>query len=240
MEALTLINKAIAPNTSGTFYGHNTTGNPIILEWERIDPLASRFNEKIKGLSEILVQTYSQLELEFARKFPEVAPNEYFLTSLAHLFADPEKIDWPVVEKGIESIFTNVFTTTDFSKYSAPSDIYLFVVAKSELTGAPIGLVQFLINAEYPQGTVKACYSGIDRFQQNTGLEKLLMSTIFKILPSTKRVFLHTRSTNEKAINQYLSWGFNQFPGPMENWPDFEYVAEQSTLLQTSAAKITE
>lgn len=71
--------------------------------------------------------------------------------------------------------------------------------------------------------------------EQQRELEKLLMSSIFKLVPDTRRIFLHTRTTNEDAIKKYNSWGFVQFPGNLAGWPDFEYLAEKSNTLQQAA-----
>jgi len=61
------------------------------------------------------------------------------------------------------------------------------------------------------------------------------MCPIFRLLPVTKRIFLHTRVTNENAIKMYGVWGFTQFPGQLAGWPDFEYIAEKANTLQQIA-----
>jgi hypothetical protein len=228
-------NKTLFPGAKGQFTAKNQLGKEILLEWESVDPLSSRFNEKIKEVRDILVETYTQIELGFSQKFPEAIPNEFFLKSLAPLFQEgASKIDWALIEGKIRTIFDTFFASTDFTKFSKENEVYVFVIAKDKTSGLPEGVVQFLINKDFPYGTVKACYFGISALQEEAGLEKILMSSIFKMLPETKRIFLHTRVSNTKAIERYLAWGFEQFHESMLYWPDFEYLTENSKALQPS------
>lgn len=235
-EWLTHVREITALKKAGQFLAKDKFGAPIVLEWEIIDQQSPRLTEKIKSLSEILVQTYTQLEVQFARKFPDAVANEYFLKPLAPLFANGmENVDWDVVIKQTGDIFRQFFTTTDFTKSSATDDIHLFVVVKDKDAQTALGMIQFFITPEYPYGSIKAAFYGVMPAEQPRELEKLLMCSIFKLIPDTKRIFLHTRMTNEAAIKMYNSWGFVQFPGNLAGWPDFEYVAEKSNTLQQLA-----
>ncbi len=228
------VQKKIFSNSEGQFRVKDNLENPILLEWEYISP-SEHFNQRIKSLSEILVHTYTQLELQFAKKYPEAVPNEFFLKSLAPFFQEGSgEINWVLIEEKIKNIFHQFFTSTDFSKYSNDNDIYLFVIAKDERTGNTQGVIQFLISPDYAYGTAKACYFGIMPKAQGQGLDKLLMGSVFKLLPDVTRIFLHTRSTNEEVINNYLSWGFKQFNESMPNWPDFEYLTGHSMILHST------
>jgi hypothetical protein len=94
------------------------------------------------------------------------------------------------------------------------------------------------ITPEYSENNVKVAFYGVLPAGLNRGIGKILLSTVFKLIPSVKRIFLHTRSSNETAINSYLSWGFTEFNSDMPNWPNFEYLAESSDELQKLSQKI--
>jgi ribosomal protein S18 acetylase RimI-like enzyme len=223
----------------GTYKAQDNSGNLILLEWERIEGQPARLNECVKTMSNILVNTYTQMELQFARKFPEAIPNEFFLKSLAPEFSQGiENIDWQQIESKIHDIFTNFFDVTDFAQFSAANEIHYFVVAKNADTSETLGLVQFLIHPTYANGTVKAGYYGVSSQTEDHGIGELLMSSIFKLLPMTNRIFLHTRKTNENAIHAYQEWGFKQFQESMPNWPDFEYLTEITAPLQKKAEQL--
>ncbi len=228
--------KEITASKTGTFSTKDKFGVPIVMEWERIDWQSPRLTEKIKSLSEILVQAYAQVEVEFAQKLPDAVPNDFMLKSLAPLFEQGiEKVDWKIVEEKIKATLQQFLTTTDWAKSSGANDVHLFIVVKDNQTGTPLGLIQFLITPEYTEGNVKAALYGVMPTSQQRGLEELLMSSIFKLIPEIKRIFLHTRITNEHALNGYRTWGFTQFPGPLANWIDLEYLAERSDILQKTA-----
>ncbi len=229
---MTRVHEEFTSMKAGKFMMKNAAGEAISMVWEKIDLSSENFSQEIQSCHEILAQTYTDVELSFAQKFPEKAAQEHFLQSLAPLFADTQNIDWINVKSQIKTIFVDFFSTIDFAKFANPHDVCVFVIAKNRATGAPLGLLQFLVSADYAPNSVKICYYGVKAAAYEKGLDQLLMSTIFKILPITKRIFLHTRATNKTAIHRYASWGFTQCGESQEGWPDFEYIADKSYLLQ--------
>jgi ribosomal protein S18 acetylase RimI-like enzyme len=221
---------------TGLLRTKDEAGNPILLVWEKVPTQSERLNEIIKGVSDILVNTYTQIELQFAKQFPDKVATEFFLQSLAPMFAESgTAVDWTLAEAKIKQVFQQFFATADFAAYTKPDEIFIFVIALNQVTGEPLGLLQFQISPEYDYGTVKACYFGVRTAPHNPGIEKLMLAAIFNILPTTTRIFLHTRSTNTEAIGIYRALGFSQFGESMPHWPDFEYLALHSCALQLIA-----
>ncbi len=215
----------------GSFTAQDTSGTTITLEWERIDGQSAKLTQKVKSFAEIFAHTYTKQEIEFARKHPERVVHEHFLKVLEPLFKNGnDKVDWKQAEEQLLALFRQVFTTTDFAQFSGSDDIHLFVIAKEK--EIPLGIIQFLITPEYAYGTIKAGYFGIEATAHNRELEKELMGSIFKILPETQRIFLHTRSTHKKALSMYQSWGFKEVQGPLPYWTDLEYSTAHSSQLQ--------
>lgn len=222
-----------------TFLTHDIFNKPVTLEWEEIAGQTDRLSEKINELSEILVPSYAQTEVEFARKKPEDVPNDFMLQSLASLLgSDPESTNWELFREKTEAHLKQFFATHDWKKSSGVQDRNIFVVAKDNETHKVLGVLQFIITPDFEPGTIKAALSGVILSGQNRGLEKLLMSSIFKIIPDVKRIFLHTRSTNEAAIQEYKDWGFTEFTGNLPNWTDLEYLVNQSDELQKLSAPL--
>jgi ribosomal protein S18 acetylase RimI-like enzyme len=236
LQWLTFIHQTM-PTNAGTFSAQDAKNASILVEWEKIEGKSPRLSEKVKEVSDILAQAYTKQELDFARKNPDAVPNEYFLKVLAPLFAEGiEKVDWQNAEVQLSHMFKQLFTTTDFAQYAGEHDISIFVVAKDQGSNAIMGVNQILITPEFPYGTVKSAYFGVAQAAYGRGLEKLLMGSIFKLIPTASRIFMHTRTTNEALISLYQSWGFTQFPGPMPHWIDLEYLAEKSDFLQNTTA----
>lgn len=231
------IEQKFASKKVGQFSATDTLGESVLLEWEKIDPKSPKLAEKINSASDLLVPAYTQMEIQFARKFPEVLLNEMFLKDIAPMFQHgTEKVDWSTAEQQTQETLKKFFTTTDWAMYSSTTDIQIFVVAKDEKTGKLLGIIQFLITLENAYGDVKiALYDGIKPIEKERGLEQLLISSIFKLIPETKRTYFHTRITNEEAINKHLELGFTQFPGHLTHWIDLEYLTERSQLLQKQA-----
>ncbi len=218
---------------TGTLSAHDATGAPVTLEWTIYDPTSPQFTQAIKDVSEIFTQTYTRQEVEFARKRPEMVPTETFLKGVAPLFEHGiDKVDWQAVEQHVKTTMHQFFTTNDFAHWASPNDLTIFVIVKDNKENRPFGAIQFSIMPDFAYGTVRVGLTGILTNAQNRGLEKMLMSSIFKILPNVTRLFLHNRPTNATALAFYEEWGFKPFAGTNADWPDFEYIAENAQVLQ--------
>ena len=223
--------------TTGHFSALDTDKKTISLDWELIAGNSPRLTAKIRLLSECFVYAYTEQELEFAHACPGEVKDEHFLKSLAPLFgAADAAVNWDLVQLEIRNIFENFFATTDFVDAQS-GDLHIFVVAK-DADGRTCGAIQFFVTPQDPVGSVKAAMFGVLPAGQNRGIDKLLMSSIFKLLPETDRLFLHTRKTAVRAIERYHKWGFTPFTGPLEKWLDLEYLVDGSSVLQNVAGPI--
>jgi ribosomal protein S18 acetylase RimI-like enzyme len=115
------------------------------------------------------------------------------------------------------------------------------VTAKSS-AGALLGFAAFMTRATYPAHTVKVMALGVKPEHQNRSLGKLLMSSIFKIMPETTNLFLCTRVTNNTALAAYKAWGFEHEANPimdhmfnLNHWTFLKYNPTEVTILQTVA-----
>lgn len=231
---ISFINETVT-SKSGIFTAKNNLGKPILLEWSKIDPKSLEFNEKIKSSSSILIETFTKQEIEFAKKHPEAVPHEHFLKPLEVLFKEGlENVNWDLAEKQLKSIFEEFFTATDLTKYASSEEIQFFVIAKDKETNEILGFIQFIITSQDQYGSIKAGMVSINSKALNTGLEILLLSSIFKFVPDISRIYLHTRTTNEPALNAYKNLGFTKYSGPLAYWQDMEYLADKSNILQKS------
>lgn len=216
-----------------TFVAHDVLNNPIIFECKEVQGHTDELTQIVQELSKVIVPAYTQIELEFANQMPEAISTDFMLKSLAPL-ADQgiDKINWNLFEQGLENHLKHFFATMDWKAGSGAQDNHFFVVAKDAATDEYLGAIQFFRTPLFEEGSIKAALFGVLPSAANRGLEKLLMCSIFRILPDIKHIFLHTRSTNVSAIGLYKEWGFTQLVGKLPNWTDLEYRAEQSDTLQ--------
>ncbi len=220
----------------GTFTSMDAHGIPLMLEWEKVDPQSPRINEIIKEAAEILAYTYATMELQFARTYPELVATEMFLKPLSPLFAHcVDHVDWNAAEDVLRKNLMQFFTTTDFAKYGKAQDVHLFVLARDPQTKTLLGVINYIGSKEFEYGSLKVAYFGVTATAVHRGIDQMLMSTIFKLVPEVTRLFLHTRITNQSALSTYSSWGFSQFPGPLAYWTDMEYLTTKSDMLQKTA-----
>ena len=126
---------------------------------------------------------------------------------------------------------------------------HFFVTAKDGETGKLLGFVEFFVTPNYPAGDIKCSSFAVAPEAQNRGLGKLLMSSIFKIVPECKRIFLSTRITNDVARRAYTAWGFVPDTNPIQepffkqnpaHWMFFEYKVDSCSKLQEAAKYLVE
>lgn len=231
--------KKIMISDNGQFTTTDNQKNSIILEWEFIDPSSPRLNQAIKDASEILTQMYATMELEFAKKYPETISSEMFLKPLAPLLKNGlDNIDWKAAEQILTTSLKQFLTTTDFAKYGSPHDIQIFVTAKDAKSHTLLGVIQFLVMPQFDYGTVKVAMFGVDVSAQHLGIEQLLLSSIFLLIPDIVKIFLHTRKTNTPLLNLCQAIGFAQVAGPLPFWTDMEYLTNNSNSLQATARSL--
>ncbi|MBP9765606.1 hypothetical protein KBD08_04715, partial [Candidatus Babeliales bacterium] len=218
----------------GVFKTYDSLLNPITLQWELIDPASPRLNQAIAESSEILASTYTNMELQFAKKHPEAVSSEMFLKPIASMFENGvDSVDWNAAQVKLHTNLHQFLTTTDFAQYGNPNDIQIFVTVYNSQTNARLGIIQFLVTSQFDYGTAKVAFFGVEEY--NRGIETLLLSAIFQLIPDTTRIFLHTRITNEQSLNLYQNIGFTKLSGPMPFWIDMEYRIKNSDVLQKTS-----
>jgi RimJ/RimL family protein N-acetyltransferase len=229
-------NKTLGINRmkKGTFIVNITPLHSIFFAWEEIPGKTIQLNQKIKEVSKILVPAYTKTEVTFAQQKSDEVANDFMLKSLAPLLKY-NVIDWHMFEQKTYEILERFFATMDWNASSKKDDLSIFVTAHDQASGKDIGVIQFPIHPDFGQNNIKAALYGVLPLFQNRGIEQLLMSSIFAVRPDIQRIFLHTRSTNEQAINLYKKCGFVEFEGTLPNWIDLEYMVKGSSILQKTA-----
>ncbi len=234
---VTIVNQELEAK-NGT-YDVTKGDTPLILEWYGIKSRSPKHTDLIKQSTDILVQTYVSMERQFAQTHPEAVKTEMFLKPLIPLLSKGlASVDWHKAEQILYDTIHNFFASTDFAQFAGPDDICLFVLAKTKHSKELCGIIQFLVTPEYAQGDVKVGMFGIAPHAEHLGLENVLMSSVFRIIPQVKRLFLHTRKSNKKALDLYRSWGFTPYPGPLPYWCDMEYNTDQAQSLQEVAQSL--
>src|SRR3990167_4042853 len=228
------IKELFVSQTSGQFSTSDLTELPVVLEWEMIDPKSPRLTEKISALSHLLVPAYSNIEIAFAQQYPEEIANDMFLKSLEPLLNNGlNHIDWQLAKEKIVNTLNHFFTQMNWSNYTKECDVHLFIVAMDKKTKEQLGMIQFILSPEYDYGTVKVeLYDGVMPNILNRDIEKILLSSIYKLIPNIKRIFFHTRINNLNGVKAHQALGFSKLSGDLPNWIDLEYKSEQSEILQ--------
>ena len=247
------MNNQTEPKEFGSFSTTDKLGAPIILEWKKTTVVSPDFAAAMREMWNFARDAYTPVEMEFLRTFPEVVGAEpYFKPFEPLLVNGVGNVDWDAATKTMETILQGhfVFDPTQFPEHVIAmysQDSCFMVIAKDRATGTPLGFITFLMRASYTTGDIKVMSLAVATTHQNRGLGKLLMSSILRIVPDIKRIFLCTRVTNTSSLQAYRSWGFITDEKPildhafnLAHWPFMEYKTEQSDILQKTAATLTD
>ncbi len=226
-------------------------GTPVILEWFKTTFLDPSFAHAMKQAWEVARPAYVPVEMQFLKAFPEVVGTEPYFKAFEPLFSTGiEYVDWAAAEVIMTNILKGhfVFDPTTFGEAMIKAygqDSCTMVTAKDKMSGALLGFASFMARATYPAHTVKVMALSVAPEQQKRGLGKILMSSIFRLLPETTNLFLCTRVTNSTALAAYKAWGFEYEANPimdhafkLDHWTFLSYNPAKTNTLQKTAATL--
>ncbi len=249
-EWLSYVNQKLATHKTGKFTARDKFDKPVILEWKITDIQSPDLAAFKKSICDLACQALTPIEVQFLKAHPHAVSEELFLKSCAPFFENGlETVDWESVKQQIESTMRQ-FYLTDLSRFGEAvirpllDDVYFLVTVKDESSEQLLGFAMLAITPALPYGHVKLINIALIPELKESGLDQLLISSIFNILPEVKRMFMFVRPTNVSALETYCSWGFTQDLNPVQD-PNhkvnleyltlLEYKAEQSNLLQKTA-----
>ncbi|MFC1845722.1 GNAT family N-acetyltransferase [Candidatus Dependentiae bacterium] len=235
--------KEITAN-EGIFSAHDKQKTPIYLEWKIRNAKAPDFANISADIANVSANAFTSVEVSFLQAYPDVVQKDEHFKAIKPLFKNgPEHVDWERVKNNMHETIEQIFLG-DFSMLD-PNWLFIFVEAKNK-DHRQLGAIQFLILPQYADGDIKVTSIAVQPEAQGKGIGRLLMSTIFKIIPGIKRIFLNTRITNRNAINAYQAWGFVKDTNPTddpfiqlkEHWINLEYKTSASDRLQKTAEQM--
>ena len=210
----------------------------MILNWKKTDILSKELAEfKIK-VSDLACNILVPNEVKFLQAYPQAVMQEMFLRPCAPFFEKGiEKVDWTRVKETISSTMKQ-FYLMDISTFGDAllkplmQDVYYLVSIKEK--EELLGFAMFATTPALASGHVKLI--NVATLPKAKGLDKLLMNSIFTILPSAKTLFLYTRPTNTEDIQNYISWGFKKDGIPV-NDPNHKVNSEYQLYLEYTNAE---
>ena len=238
---------------NGSFFARDNDGRNVVIEWHTTNIVSVDFAQCMKDAWSLARDAYIPVEMDFLKAFPEVVGDDPYFAPFEPLFGKGlANIDWVNVENTMETILRGhfVFDPTQFPKQVIEmfgQDDVICVTVTEQSTGKILGFITFLMRKTYQAGDVKVMSFAVDVAHQKRGLGKLLMSSIFKIVPTVDRIFLCTRVTNVAALRAYSAWGFIIDENPvmdhafnLNHWIFMEYKIEQSDVLQKASERLSQ
>jgi GNAT superfamily N-acetyltransferase len=246
---LSQVKSTTASRLTGSLSTQDKHNALVILDWQITNLLHPDFADAMKISWEVARDAYTVVEMDFLKAFPDVVGKEPYFKQFEPIFANGiENVDWKAAQDIMQSILHGhfIFDASQFNdqiKALFAQDICVFVSIKDTKTKAQLGFITFLVRPGYQHGDIKVMGFAVEKSQQNRGLGKLLIGSIFAIIPGITRIFLATRVTNENALRVYRNWGFTPDAKPildhafnLEHWSFLEYKTDQSNTLQKIAS----
>lgn len=254
-EWLAHVKEATLSKSSGMLTTTDTTGVPVIIDWQITDILSPHLAAFKKDVSGLAANATAAMEIQLLHKHPQAVSSGGFLKACEPLFAQGvDQVNWQLVEETLQTSIKQ-FYLMDLSKFGADiinkliDDIYFFAAIKDQKTNELLGFIMTSITPALPYGDIKVINVVIAQKERGRGLEALLLGSIFKIISGVKRLFTITRLTNVELLKAYTAYGFVEDLSPvsdphhkvaMEYVIALEYKAAQSSMLQKIALTLSE
>ncbi|PKN03209.1 hypothetical protein CVU75_03390 [Candidatus Dependentiae bacterium HGW-Dependentiae-1] len=216
----------------GTLLAADKTGKPLILRWHLYQPAAQQqlFDAMRATLAPIAAQTLLPIENTFAR------------TTLAPEHATLEQKNNHTDENNsahMRTVAHKSHPAANPDEPWQPDEHCLIITAHEHSQMPPLGYIQYIFRNTTPIGTITLDELAIIPSAQRRGIGKLLVSSLYTIIPQIERIELYVRPTNTTAQAAYLSYGFTS--GQIEdtncakNWCFFVYESVKTHSLQDRA-----
>ena len=197
----------------GSFATKDEQGKSITIEWKRTDILSPHLAYFKKSISGLAAGGCSGRIAIFTRA-PRGGAQELFLNACVPLLKNEvETSDWAAIEEIIQTSIEQ-FYLTDLAKFGPDvikplmDDLYFFGTVKNTGEEQICGFIMFAITPALPYGNIKVINLLARSKECGRGLEKALLSSIFRIIPQTERIFLFVRPTNGIALEMYKALEF--------------------------------
>ena len=234
------IDEMFAVKKSGKFEAKDRMGAPVILEWLKTSIHEPTYTPTMHMLEDLVVQAFGPIELQQLRVHPEKvlsAKKGDLLEPLQILFKrGARKIDWKLVEEKL-GIIERVAWQSVAEKLENFS--LFFVIAKDPITTKMLGFICYRMAPDASEGSIEIEPLAVAPEEQKRGLGKLLISSIFKIIPGITGLWLGTSATNTGAIAAYTAMGFAKMHTDPNNVV-FLYLTGKSDILQKTARTFIE
>lgn len=232
----------------GSLTGLDKLGTPITFTWVRTDAQATNFKSVMSSICNLTVAAFTQVEMDFLRANPNVVGNDPTFKLFEPLFSSGiEQVNWQAATELMQARLQQMTDPANWNDQVLKhfGQDFFFIVTIKNSSNAIIGFATFHVASTYKQSDIRVTGIATVPEEQNKGLGKLLMSSIFAIYPEAQRLFLSTRITNTTALRAYQAWGFTldiNTPVPdymnKEHWTHLEYKATEQQVLQKVAATL--
>lgn len=217
---------------SGAWIVQDRTGKTVLVEGEIISS-----NDRVISSEDVASLFADVMQGTFVNIY-DVSKLFWFYSKVNNLVAGKDRRD---------RLYDAYIQKMSMPVTQAGGEIYYIFTVSDVLEGSKklLGAVLFDVQKDFLFGTVELDLISLIPETQSRGLSTILASSIFKILPQTKRIILDVLQNNTNAIRAYEHFGFTRYD--KRNWvvalldPEYhyEYLTEKPTSqrLQACAAK---
>ncbi len=237
------VQEVLSCKPAGAWIAQGKNGKTVVVEGALItkdsNVITSGAYLNILGVLADVLQTPN---LEVVETYPLVLLNPLLLLSPLKMLFEGKNFRDLLYDKYVGE-FNNVLSQ------ECGDLLYLFTVSELQDNGEKVllGSICFCIKEEYEYGSIDVKMFAVKQEAREIGLGKILLSSVFKLLPHVKRIFLEVLCTNDQAIDAYEALGFTPYENnqkefnilmPIMGWYflDYEYVIDTCSKLQDCAA----
>lgn len=166
----------------------NLAGDLFYLDFESPKITSSEFSDGLREVKSFAVKAYLQIETLAAKDLDELK-----------------------ILKKLESIFdfdASIYSPEVLATYGKNKFFFFTLRLKDSLQ--PVAFMQIMQDEKSQSDEVKITVMAVDPQMQKRGMAKILLENLELKMPWVKKIFLHTRISNHRAIKVYRDFGFEE------------------------------
>lgn len=249
------VKTATGSKTVGQFITNDALDFTVVIDWQITDILSPNIAAFKKSVADFAAEITAAEEVKFLKSYPQAVSAGGFAHACQPLFAQGiDNVNWQTVETTLQQSIKQ-FYLMDLTQFGADiigklaDDIYCFASIRDQKTNSLLGFIISSITPALPYGDIKVINVIIAPEEQERELEKILLSTLLKVIPQVKRLFTLTRPTNLKALMAYSACDFTYDTNPIQDanheiateyLSTMEYKTKNSDILQKKANNLIE
>lgn len=203
--------KQIKQPDSGSYIEQGKDNINFSVEWSKHDALSETFANKMASLSDLGVNSFKSVEIDFLSSYPQAMEEDNNLRGFANL--EKQALEESMTAKLHKIFNTHPNDLNENLRSLMQNTHYYFVMIREETSKEIVGFITFMNGGSLSQNEYKITVLAVKDNFRRMGCAGILINSLKRIGIPYRKILASTRPSNAAAINAYKKWGFLEDKG---------------------------